>query len=147
MRVLCRSGHFAFYPRTSSDLARFSKYFAVSLKRENDYYTFEGLFGAKNYSLLGKPYLNLPALKTFEGSPWDVMKANDFVYHIGLGIIVPKLAVIGVVDLPLIGFYFRSKSPLLQPGVRTILGRQIMSYAAEFVYEGDALRVLEFGYE
>ena len=147
MRVLCRSGHFAFYPRNASDLAQFSNYFDVTLKRERDYYTFEGLYGAESYSLTLKPYLNLPALETFEGDPWDVMKENGFVYSLALGIIVPKLAIISIVEVPLVGFYFRAGGSLLQPGSRTLTGDLIMSYSGEFVDEGLSLRISEYGDE
>lgn len=147
MRVLCRHGHFAFYPRTAADISKFSNFFDVTLKRERDYYTFSGLYGAKNYSLALKPYLNLPALKTYEGEPWEVMKENNFVYSLTLGLIVPKLAIISLVELPLIGFYYRAGGSLLQPGSRTKLGRQILSYSGEFVGEGYSLNVSEFDYE
>lgn len=147
MRVLCRHGHFAFYPRNASEIAKFSNYFNVTLKRENDYFTFSSLFGAKNYSILGKPYLNLPAVKTFEGLPWYVMKANGFVYDISLGVLIPKLSVISVIELPLVGFYFRAGGSLIQPGSRTLTGQQILSYSGEFVDQGLSLNVVEFDYE
>lgn len=147
MRVLCRSGHFAFYPRTASDIARFSNYFSVTLKRERDYYTFKGLYGAEDYSLLGKPYLNLPALATYEGEPWEIMRENDFVYSLDLGIIVPKLSILSIVDTPLVGYYYRAGGSIIQPGSRTLLGQQILSYSGEFIDEGSSLRISEFSYE
>src|SRR4051812_4712842 len=104
MRVLCRHGHFAFYPRKASDINQFSQSFGVTLKREEDYYTFPRLQGAPKYSLLGKLYVNLPALATYEGMPWEVMKANDFVYNVQLGLLVPKLAVIGLTEINQKGF-------------------------------------------
>jgi hypothetical protein len=147
MRVLCRHGHFSFYPRQSGDINRFAQSFGVTLKREEDYYTFERLQGAPKYSLLGKLYINLPALTTFEGNPWDVMRENNFVYNVQLGLIVPKLSVLGLVELTQSGYFFMANVPLLQPGVRTILGRQIMSYSGEFYDDRFYLRILEFDYE
>ncbi len=147
MRVLCRHGHFAFYPRKASDISKFSNYFDVTLVRERDYYTFEGLLDAPNYSLTGFPFLNLPALATFEGEPWEVMRENGFVYDLRLGLIVPKLSVIGIVDLPLVGYYFLAKGSLVQPGTRTMIGRQILSYSAEFEDVGSSLKVMEYSYE
>ncbi len=117
------------------------------MKRERDYFTFAGLYGAKDYSLIGKPYLNLPALTTYAGNPWDVMRENNYVYSIGLGILVPKASIVALVELPLVGFYFLAPGALVQPGSRNRLGNQLMSYSAEFVDEGLALRVLEFEYE
>lgn len=147
MKVLCRHGHFAFYPEKASDIAKFSTFFDVTLKRERDYYTFEGLFGADTYSILGKPFLNLPAITTYQGEPWEVMRENNYVYHLQTGLIVPKLAIISVIDIPYVGSYFRAGGSLIQPGSRTLLGRQILSYAGVFVEEGYSLRVLEFDYE
>jgi hypothetical protein len=147
MRVLCRHGHFSFYPRAASDIARFSNFFGVSLKREQDYFTFEGLIDAPKYSLTGMPYVNLPAITTYEGEPWDVMRENGFVYDLRVNLLVPKLSVVAFVELPQVGFYFRAGGSLIQPGSRTLLGRQILSYSGEFVEEGFSLRVLEYDYE
>lgn len=147
MRVLCRHGHFAFYPRGSSDINRFAQSFGLELEREDDYFTFPKLIGAKDYSLTGKLYLNLPALKTFHGKPWEVMKENDFVYSLALGLIVPKLTIVGLADITQKGFYYVCNTPLLQPGARTVLGRQILSYSGEFFEDKFYLRVMEFDYE
>ena len=147
MRVVCRHGHFAFYPRNASDIQRFAHSFDEELEREEDYFTFSGLVGADKYSLLGKPYLNLPAMTTYQGTPWEVMRENNFVYSVQLGLIVPKLAIIGLVELTQKGFFFVANVPLLQPGARTILGQQIMSYSGEFDEDKFYLRILEYGYE
>lgn len=147
MRVICRHGHFAFYPRKASDVSRFSNFYDVTLVRERDYFTFDGLEGADSYSLALKPWLNLPAIKTYEGMPWEVMKANDFVYSLTLGIVVPKLSIVGLVELIQVGFHYIVQGSLLQPGMRTILGRQILSYSGEIVDEGASLRISEYDYE
>ena len=147
MRVLCRHGHFAFYPRKAGDIARFSNSFGMDLVPEEDYYTFEGLQGADDYSLVGKIYLNLPALAMYEGKPWEIMRENNYVYSLALGLIVPKLTILGLVDLTSTGFYYVASGALIQPGVRTMTGQQVLSYSGEFVEEGFGLRVLEFDYE
>ncbi len=148
MRVVCRHGHFAFYPRRAGDINSFAQAFDVELEREEDYFTFSGLAGAPKYSLAAKPYLNLlPATTTYEGAPWDVMRENNFVYNIALGILVPKLSIIGIADITQHGFFYVCNVPLLQPGVRTLLGRQIMSYSGEFYEERFYLRIAEFAYE
>lgn len=147
MRVLCRHGHFAFYPRKASDIARFSNYFGITLKREQDYYTFESLYDAPHYSLFGKTFLSVPAITTYQGHPWEVMRENGFVYHLGLSAVVPKLSIVAVTDLPLVGYFFSASGALIQPGTRTLVGRQILSYSGEFTEEGYSLRVSEFAYE
>lgn len=147
MRVLCRHGHFAFYPRNPSDIYRYADSFDVELVRESDYFTFSDLAGAKRYSLVGSPYLNLPALETFEGEPWDVMRENGFVFNVQTGLLVPKASIVGIADITQKGYFYVCNTPLLQPGARTILGRQILSYSGEFNEDKFYLRIVEFGYE
>lgn len=148
MRVLCRHGHFAFYPSKTSDIARFSNYFDEELVRDGDFYTFPLLKQAPRYSIAGKPYLTLPALKTYEGrAPWDVLRENGFVYHILSGLLVPKASITILINPPLAGFYFLAQSPLIQPGSRNTLGQQILSYDGEFFQDTVQLKVREFSYE
>jgi hypothetical protein len=116
------------------------------LVAERDYYTFEGLKDAPSYSLTLSPYLNLPAIKTFEGEPWEVMRENDFVYSLSLEILVPKLSIIGLADLPLVGYVFRGGT-ILQPGTRNLLGQQILSYDGEYIDEAYGLRLSGYEYE
>lgn len=147
MRVVCRHGHFAFYPDNAAEIGRFANYFDESLEREEDYFTFEALAGLRKYSILGQPYGLLPATTTFEGNPWDVMRENGFVYSLTLGILVPKLSIISLVDIPLVGYYSLVQGSLLQPGSRNLSGQQMLSYSGEFVDEGMSLRVTEYTYE
>lgn len=148
MRVLCRHGHIVFYPRNAAEIGRFAKYFNVNLARERDYFTFEGLIGAPNYSIELMPFLDLPANTTYAGEPWDVMRENGFVFDIRNGLLIPKETVNEIVDLPLVGYFFRAGVPLLQPGSRnSSSGQQILSYSGEFVDEGLSLRVTEYAYE
>jgi hypothetical protein len=65
MRVLCRYGHFAFYPKDEKEISLFNQLFDQVLLRQDDFYTFEFLKDAPEYSLLGKPYLGLPASVLF----------------------------------------------------------------------------------
>lgn len=146
MRVLCRHGHFAFYQAYSGEVAEFTNYFGLTLERDGEFYTFPLLAGAPDYSLAGKAYLGLAAVKTFEGIPWEVLKENGFVYNIATGKIVPKLSIIAQTSPVLSGYYFISDSKLIQPGSRDKLGNQILSYDAEFVFEYQQLRVTEFSY-
>jgi hypothetical protein len=145
MRVVCRHGHFAFYPKRVSDIARFCYQYNTVLIREEDYYTFPELQGLENYSLEGKSFLNLPALVTFQGkNPWDVMKANGFVFHIASQILLPKSAIAIPIRCPLTGYFFVSPSPLIQPGSRNEAGIQILSYDGEYMENLIQLRISEF---
>lgn len=148
MRVLVRHGHFAFFPKRANDIDRFSTFFGQDLVSEDDYYTFEGLAGLPRYSLAVKAFGNLPAIKTYEGrGPWEVMRENDFVYSLTLGLLVPKLSIVKLSQPILTDGYFLSESPIYQPGMRDKSGRQILSYDAEFVSDNNQLRILGVSYE
>lgn len=147
MRVLCRHGHFAFYPKRLSDITRFTSFFKEDLVRVDDYYTFENLAEAENYSILGKPYVNLPALTTYEGKPWEVMRENGFVYHVASGLLVPKLSILIPVNPPQAGYYFLAQTPIIQPGSRNLSLQQILSYDGEFHQDTFRLRVSSYQYE
>lgn len=148
MRVLCRHGHFAFYPRRAGEVARFVNYFGQELVRENDYFTFPFLKGAPRHSLIGQPFLGLPATVTYEGrAPWDVMRKNNVVYNFQLNLVVPKLSIVLPIDPPQTGYFFLAQSSLIQPGSRNALGQQILSYDGEYLQDTFQFRVSEFGYE
>ncbi len=100
MRVLCRHGHYAFYPRDREEIVRFVKLFSYPLVGENDYFTFEALAGLPRYSLVGVAYGGLVATATYEGRGVpEVLAANGFVYSVGLGILIPLDAVVQTVAL------------------------------------------------
>ncbi len=148
MRVLVRHGHFAFFPRGPSDIARFARIFDEELVRVGDYYTFEALSELPRYSLIANLFGNLPAITTYEGrSPWEVMRENDFVYNVALGLLVPKLSIVSVMQAPRSDSYFISPTPLIQPGTRDSSGQQVLSYDADFNQDLFQLKVLEVFYE
>ncbi len=147
MRVLCRHGHFAFYPRRSTDLARFISIFGVTLEREEDFYTFPELAGAPHYSIVGADFLGLPAVATFEGKPWEVMRENGFVYHLAGSALLPKASVMVSVNLTQNGYYFLAQTPLIQPGSRNPTSPQILSYDGEFLQDSFRLKVSNYAYE
>jgi hypothetical protein len=147
MRVLCRHGHFAFYPRRSIDLARFATQFDAQLMRVDDYYTFPELKDAPEFSIQGKDYLGVPAVKTYAGKPWEVMRENGFVFHLATLQIVPKSAVLLIINLPQNGYYFLAETALIQPGSRNLSTHQILSYDAEFLQDSFRLKVGSYAYE
>ncbi len=147
MRVLCRSGHFAFYPRDASELSRYMSLYKVTLVAVDDYYTFEGISAAKSYSLEGHAYLNLTATKTHEGKPWEVFKANNFVYDLSTDSLVLKTAVRGKLSLPLSGDFYVAPNPTIQPGSVFSGGNRIMSYDGEYDFSFYQLQIMGFDYE
>lgn len=147
MRVLCRHGHFAFYPHRPWDIAQFCSYFELSLEREGDYYTFPDLLDAPDFSLAAKPYLATPAIKTYEGKPWEIFRENGLVYNFNTGLVVPKAAIVETVELKQCDFFYLSSTPLIVPGSRDGTGNQVLSYDGEFNYNFLELKVSEYAYE
>lgn len=147
MRVLCRHGHIAFYPRQATEIARFTQYFGVELERVRDFYTFPLLAEAPDFSLEGLAYLDVPALATFEGEPWDVMRENGFVYNVDKESIVRKETILTQINSPLVGQFYLPGVPLVQPGSRNASGNQILSYDGEYMIDLNQLRLSGFHYE
>jgi hypothetical protein len=146
MRVICNHGHYSFYPRTASDLGRFVNFYGQELVRVGEFYTFPFLKDLEEFSLKGLPYKNLPALETFQGKPWEVMRANGFVYSLSLKALIPKNSVLFVINPPQAGFYFTSETPLIQAGSLNSAGVPILSYDAEYQFDINKLRVRGFEY-
>lgn len=149
MRIVCRNGHYAFYPYTSAELARFCTKYSAVLSPEEDYYTFEGLLAAPRFSLAGLPWMNLlPAIKTYEGRhAWDVMRENDFVFSLQLKKVVPKLSIVGAYDNFRTAYYWRAMTILPQAGYRDGTGQQVLSFDAIHDVGLSETRILSVSYE
>ncbi len=142
LKVVCRHGHFAFYPNLPRDIARFARFFDQDLVSVEDFFTFEPLAELPRYSLVVKPFGNLPAIVTYEGrNAWDVMRENSFVYDLTLKILVPKVSIISIMELPRSDSYFISPAPLVQPGTLDKLGNRFMSYQGEFFQDSFQLKI------
>lgn len=149
MRCLVRHGHFSFFPKVASDVARFNSYFGADLVRdpEHDFYTFKELAGLADYCLEGKVYKDLPATKTYEGKPWEILRENGWVFSLALKTLVLKETIAIPVNPALVNYYFVTDSPLLQPGSVNAAGSRILSYDGEFDHTANCLFVREFSYE
>lgn len=146
MRILCRHGHFAFYPKDAHDIAQFAGLFGETLVRVGDFYTFEFLKNAPDYSIQGKTLLGLPASKTFAGLPWEVMRENNLVYNVALKAAVLKSLIVTPLTLELTDDFYLVENPLIQPGSRLSTGQQVLSYDAEYIRDASQLRIFEVQY-
>lgn len=146
MKIKCLHGYFIFDDVKSSEISRFMSMTGLSLVLKNNYYTFEDLENAKDYSILGAPYLNAIATKTFEGKPWEVMRANNLVYNFNMGTLVPILSVTQLIQIQTAANYYLSDG-LILPGSLTKDGRRVKEYAAWYLFESGTYRYQEVSYE
>lgn len=147
MRLLCRHGHYAFYPDESYEIQVFNSFYGSSLVRDGDFYTFIGQVGAPNYSLIGKTYKNIPAIARYEGKPWEVMRENGFVFNLATGLFVPAATILTTIKLTMTGQFFLTSNAIVQAGSFDATGQRVLSYDSEFWIEQNQLRVIEYKYE
>lgn len=131
MRVRCLHGYFIFQEMRPEQIADFTQRTGLTLASVDDYYTFDFIKEAPEFSLLGKPIFGVPAIKTFEGKPWEVFEQNKLVYDFTKGLVVPILSIVRPVTISQSGNKFVS-SGLIQPGSLTAGGNRVTDYSAWF---------------
>lgn len=132
MKIKCLHGYFKFEETRIGQVSDFMGRFGFDLVSVGDFYTFEDLEDAPNYSIAGSPLLmGIPAIKTFEGQPWEVFEENGMVYNFALGLFVPIVAVLQSAEIVQAGNKFLS-SGLLLPGSVTEDGDVVKDYSAWF---------------
>lgn len=146
MRILCRHGHYAFYPDYASELAEFCQHFEITLEREDDFYTFPQLIGLADYSLKTLVYKDLPATKTFEGKPWEVMRENGFVFNLSLNKLFPRQSITSILTPVQTGGFISVDVPIVQAGSLVPTGNRIVDYDAFFVEEYKQLKIMGVKY-
>ncbi len=149
MRVMSRHGFVSFHPRSITDVVVFTDFFGIQLVSEDDYYTYPALKGLKRYSIKGSSFGGLTAVASYEGRhPWQVMKANGFVYSLALGKLVPKTTISTVVNPILVdeGF-FVCQTPMLQSGSVNAVAQRILSFEGFFNRDFLELQLVSYSYE
>lgn len=132
MRVVCRHGHFAFYPKDRKEILRMKSTLKIELVAEDDYFTFPALVGLPRWSQVARPFGNLPAVVTYEGRhAWEVMRENDFVFSLAALVLVPRAAITEIVRLPQTQDCIVAPKPLIQPGSILPTGNVLTGYNGE----------------
>jgi hypothetical protein len=120
MRVNCIHGYFKFFEEAAGEIARFSETFEMAMVQVEDYFTFETLADAPDYSLVGHPYLNAVGIENFSGPPWEVMRANRLVYDFRYDLVVPIMTIIEAANIQSANNYFYSSSLILPGAIKTL---------------------------
>lgn len=129
----------------AGEISRFSSLTGLVIVPKDDYFTFEFLADAPDYSFTGLNYLGLPALETYEGKPWEVMEANGFVYDVNAGSLKLKQTITKIVDIEKCGNYYLAGG-LLQAGSIAKLQR-VKSFSASFDLSDMKFRYNDIEYE
>lgn len=99
-----------------------------------DAYTFADLLEAPDYAIEGGLYLGADATKTFEGEPWEIMKANELVFDFTSGEVVPLESITRRVEIDTASRYFLS-SGLILPGSVLDDGSRVTEYSARYSFD------------
>lgn len=129
MKIKCLHGFFIFEETKTAQAADFVSLTGLALAPWRADFTFEALAAAPDYSLQGKALLGLPAVKTFEGEPWEVFAANGFVYNFSTGLMVPIASITTMVQIAAAGPVYFSPG-LIQPGSLTPIGARVRDFSA-----------------
>lgn len=144
MKIECIHGYFKFFETQTGQISNFMRLFGFELERSGDHFTFSDLVAAPEYSIAGSPFLNIPAIKTYAGPPWAVMKENSFVYNFALGLVVPIATIVQPIKLQVAGDYMISTGMIL-PGSIMEDGSRVKDYSAQFISDLMQFRYSEIG--
>lgn len=146
MLVECIHGYFKFSETSVGQISRFMSLFGLEVERKEDHFTFSDLVDAPNYSIAGGTFLGIPTIKTFEGPPWEVMRANRLVYDFNIGLVRPIDTVTQILKLESSSNYFLTTGMIL-PGSITDDGGRVTDYAAFYSSDRATFKYSEITYE
>lgn len=145
MKLKCYHGYFIFKESRIGEVTDYTKLTGLSILPKDDYFTFEKLLSVDDYSLKGKPIVDMPAIKTFSGKPWEVMEANGFVFDFSLGVVVPIDSITTETTLSQTNNAFLSPG-LILPGSLLRSGQRVKGYSAFFSFNTLTWRYSEVDY-
>lgn len=146
MRIECIHGYFRFFETSVGQISRFMSMFGLEIERNDDHFTFSALVDAPTYSIAGGTFLGIPTIKTFEGRPWDVMRANRLIYDFNKGIVRPIDSVLQTLTLEQSGNYYLTSGMIL-PGSIIEDGSRVTDYAAFYSSDRASFKYSELTYE
>lgn len=131
MRLKCIHGFYMFFETRVGQIADYMGYSGFDLVPMRDFYTFDLLSRAPKHSLAGKDLLGINAVETFEGEPWEVFEANEFVFDIVSGELVPINSIFSIFKISESGNLYTS-SGLLRAGSLNTRSERISGFDGWF---------------
>lgn len=144
MLINCQHGYFKFREAKQGEISEFVRQVGLDLVFVDDYFTFPLLEDAPKYSIVGKPYLGVPAIKTFEGEPWEVMRENDLIYDFNKEVVLPILSVTDLISLDQGRNYYITDG-LILPGSIMADGSRVTEYSAWLYFDTWRFKYTEIG--
>lgn len=145
MKIRCIHGYFMFEELEVGQVSTFMGLFGVELVALKNYFTFKKLQNAKAYSIIGGTYLGVPATKTFEGKPWELMRENKLVYHFNSDLVVPIDTILDAADVQATNSYFVARG-LIIPG-SVLNGVRVKSYTGFYLFDQGKFQYSEISNE
>lgn len=146
LRVKCLHGYFILEETKAGQVSKFMSLFGLSLVPKDNYFTFEALVNAPDYSIINNAYLGATATKTVEGEPWQIMRANGLVYNFNTDKVMLMTAVTQKIKVERSGNFFISQG-LILPGSIKEDGSRVTDYAAWYSFDTARFRYTEVTYE
>lgn len=129
LKVNCSHGYFTFEESEPGEASNFASALGLELTYSSGVFTFPQLVDAPEYSIEGGEYLGAQASSSFEGKPWEVMRANGLVYDFLVGRVRHIETITEKLTLKQSGEYYVSQG-LILPGSLTDEGKRVTDYAA-----------------
>ena len=128
MRIVCNHGFFIFEEDALGEVSDFIGLHDLDLSSYKNDFTFKPLKDAADFSIKGADYLNFKAVKTFQGEPWEVMRANGLVYDFQTGKLVDYKTINEVIQFEASSNSFVANG-LVSPGSITQSGKRILGFS------------------
>ena len=145
MRIRCLHGFFIFDEDAAGEISRFMQIFSdlPSIVPDPLYgFTFETLANAPTHVIAGNNYLGAPATVTYEGKPWEIMRANSLIYNYQTDTVGLIATVTKRLELVTAAHFFLSPG-LIMPGTVTDDGERVTDYSARYLFDSGKFKYSE----
>lgn len=140
MKVLCRHGHYAFYPKNDREVFDFSQYFQRKMIFVDDYYTFEKIGLLAQYGIKNQNYGGSILSTTASGHAWEVFKENSLVYNLNTDIVVPIASITSLANIKRVYASYQVDNIFLQAG-SIYNGKRVIDFFGEYEIKNQRLNL------
>lgn len=128
MKIKCLHGYYIFTEENVGEISDFMALTNLKIVPREEYFTFDKIKSAPQYSLIGKPISGLNAIKSSQGNPWYVFEKNGFVYDFIIDQMRPIQSLENIVDINKAGNRFYANGLILAGSVNQF-GLRVKNYS------------------